>query len=55
MRKGTQEPRVKKETKDPRGLLEYPTYWGTKENQASKDLQGSRVRKETVVFQGYRV
>lgn len=36
VRKGPQEPRGKKETKDLGGLLKYPIYWGTKENQASK-------------------
>lgn len=50
-----QEPRGKKEIKDLLGLLKYPIYWGTKENQASKGLQESRVRKEAEAFQGHQV
>lgn len=55
MREDPQEPKGKKELKAPPGLLKYPTYRGTKENQASKGLQDGRVRKETEAFQGYRV
>lgn len=51
MREDPQEPRGTKALKDPLGLLRYPTSWGTKENRASKDLQESRVRKETEVTQ----
>lgn len=50
-----QEPRGRKEPKDLPGLLKYLTYWGTKESQASKGLQGSQVRKETEAFPGSRV
>lgn len=53
--KDPREPRGRKEPKDLPGLLKYPTYWGTKESQASKGLQDSRVRKETEAFLGSRV
>lgn len=36
VREDPQEPRGRRELKDLPGLLKYLTYWGTKENQASK-------------------
>lgn len=55
MREDSQEPKGTKELKEFLGLLKYPTSQGTKENQVSKDLQESRVRKEIEAFQGYLV
>lgn len=55
VREDPQEPRGKKELKEFPGLLKYPTYWGTKESQASKDLQECLVRKDTEAPQGYLV
>lgn len=55
VRKDPQEPRGKKEIKDLGDLLRYPLCWGTKENQASKGLPESLVKKETEAFQGYQV
>lgn len=55
MREDSQEPKGTKELKEFPGLLKHSTSRGTKENQASKDLQESPVRKEIEAFQGYLV
>lgn len=54
-REDPREPKGKKGIKAFLGLLRYPSFWGTKGTQASKDFQESQVRKETEAFLGYQV